>query len=234
MTQLVEFLITHQSHYQPVLPPLLLHGKALILDLSGKDKRWLAVDLRSPQALQTLTQELMQAQKAVIAIGRYAEDRAFLYQRSGLFHSGDTLPRSIHLGIDLTVPVGTPIFAPLPGEVHSAQNNAGFGDYGPTLILRHQLAGQYFYTLYGHMSVESMLAMPVGKHIGAGEKIGTVGTSDINGGWPPHLHFQVIENLWGLQGDFPGVIDAPRAPEYLINSPDPNLILQIAALKRHR
>ncbi len=229
MTQLDEILIENQSLYKPILPPALQYGKALILDLSGKDKRWLAIDLQSISAMQNLTLELMQAAQAVIAIGRYAEDRAFLYRRSELFQL-DTQLRSIHLGIDLTVPVATPIFAPLAAEVHSAQNNAGFGDYGPTLILRHQLEGRYFYTLYGHLSLESILDMPVGKSIAAGEKMGAIGDSNINGGWPPHLHFQIIEDLWNNKGDFPGVIDALQAPLYLKNCPNPNLILQIAGL----
>lgn len=230
MTQLIEILTKHQAHYQPVLPPSLQYGKALILDLSGKDKYWLTVDLQSVSALQTLTQELMQAQQAVIAVGRYGEDRAFLYQRSDLFQLCDARIRSIHLGIDLTVPVGTPIFAPLAGNVHSAHNNSGFGDYGPTLILQHQLVGHNFFTLYGHLSLVSIMAMPAGKSITAGETIGAIGDSDVNGGWPPHLHFQIIENLWNHEGDFPGVIDAQQASAYLMNCPNPNLILQIAAL----
>lgn len=230
MAQLAEVLSQYRPYFKPILPPALQHGIALILDLSGNDKRWLTVDVRSVPALESLTQELMQAQQAVIAIGRYAEDRGFLYQRSDLFQS-DVTVRSVHLGIDLTVPVETSIFAPLAGEVYSVKNNVSFGDYGPTLILRHQLLDNFFFTLYGHLSLETISIMFPGKSIAAGEKIGSIGSSHINGGWPPHLHFQVIEKLWGYEDDFPGVIDAAQAEKYLKNCPNPNLILQIKALE---
>ena len=42
--------------------------------------------------------------------------------------------------------------------------------------------------------------------------IARIGTTAENGGWPPHLHFQLITDLLDRHGDFPGVADPGRAP----------------------
>jgi len=49
-----------------------------------------------------------------------------------------------------------PIFAALDGKIHSFQNNTALGDYGPTVILEHQIADFKFHTLYGHLSEASL------------------------------------------------------------------------------
>ena len=46
-----------------------------------------------------------------------------------------------------------------------------------------------------------------------------------NGGWPAHLHFQIIGDLMGFIGDFPGVAKQSEIEEWLERCPDPNLIL---------
>ena len=45
--------------------------------------------------------------------------------------------RTIHLGMDLFIQEGSPVFAPLDGIVHSFANNNRKHDYGPTIILEH-------------------------------------------------------------------------------------------------
>jgi len=79
------------------------------------------------------------------------------------------------LGIDITAIAGTEIFAPLEGSVHSFQNNSSFGDYGPTIILEHNLDGEIFYTLYGHLSLNSLDELSEGKEIKKGQKIAELG-----------------------------------------------------------
>jgi hypothetical protein len=51
-----------------------------------------------------------------------------------------------------------------------------------------------------------------------------------NGHWPPHLHFQVIVDMKGMKGDYPGVCAWPERESYLENSPDPDIILQMMHL----
>ena len=117
--------------------------------------------------------------------------------------------------------------AVLPGRVHSCQDNTAFGDYGPTILLEHTLQGCHFYTLYGHLARESLTTSPVGRVLQAGELLGWLGTPEVNVGWPPHLHFQVITDLLDYSGDYPGVCKPSEAEQWLARCPDPNLLLRI-------
>ena len=75
---------------------------------------------------------------ASIGIGCYDEARGVY--TSGLFSKpGNDGPscRTVHLGLDVFAPPGTPVLAPLDGVVHSVADNAAPLDYGPTVILEH-------------------------------------------------------------------------------------------------
>ncbi|OGT31152.1 MAG: hypothetical protein A3E87_04520 [Gammaproteobacteria bacterium RIFCSPHIGHO2_12_FULL_35_23] len=213
------------TSFQPVIPAALQWGRAIILDMNAPI--WQKLSFASVANLIQLTQALMQEVGAVVAIGRYAENRVYLYKQHALFSAQKNL-RSIHLGIDLGVPVKTPVYTPLKGVLHSFADNNNAGDYGPTILLAHQLAGHIFYTLYGHLSRSSLINLTVGTEFAAGEQIGTVGDSHENGGWPSHLHFQIIKELENQQGDYPGVAAPEEAAKYLANCPDPNLILRLS------
>ena len=164
----------------------------------------------------------LQDAKAVYGIGGYNEDRV-LYKRSKLF--GGEEARSLHLGVDIWGPEGTPVYAPLGGMIHSYAFNNNFGDYGATIILQHNLDTTNFYTLYGHLSLADLSEMRSGKFITRGEVIGHFGPPEENGNWPPHLHFQIIHDIGFFEGDYPGVCSPSTAAKYLQNSPDPNLML---------
>src|SRR5690606_22350572 len=115
-------------------------------------------------------------------------------------------PRTLHLGIDLFQPAGAPVFAPLDGTVHSFADNDLPLDYGPTVLLEHRPDGcPPFFTLYGHLSRASLDGLAEGRPVAKGERIGALGTPDENGGWAPHLHFQLVTDLLARRGDFPGV-----------------------------
>ena len=103
------------------------------------------------------------------------------------------------------MPAGTPVLAPLPARIHSLADNANFGDYGPTVVLEHNLEGVVFYTLYGHLARREWAQLRPGQPLAQGEMFATVGPWPENGDWPPHLHFQLITDMQGRSGDFPGV-----------------------------
>ncbi len=170
-----------------------------------------------------INMQLRNAQ-ASFGIGGYAENRT-LYRRSALF-SGEE-ERTLHLGIDIWGPAGTPVYAPLGGMVHSFAFNNNFGDYGATIILLHQLETIPFYTLYGHLSLKDISALKQGAYITRGEVIGHFGEPTENGDWPPHLHFQVIHDIELKEGDYPGVCRLSEKEWYLKNCPDPDLILNM-------
>lgn len=160
-------------------------------------------------------------------IGGYMEHRT-IYQRSALFDTYDE-PRRLHLGVDIWGPSGTSVFAPLAGTIHSFQDNNHFGDYGPTIILQHNLDGLTLYSLYGHLSRTSLLGLQIGHNIESGQKIGSLGHADENGSWPPHLHFQLMFDIGDMRGDYPGVGKFSEKESLEANIPDPDIILQIPA-----
>jgi len=157
-------------------------------------------------------------------IGGYMEHRT-IYARSAHFDADDE-PRRLHLGVDIWGEVATPVYSPLEGKVHSFQNNDNFGDYGPTIILEHDLDGLTLYSLYGHLSRKSLDGLYIGKSIDSNEQIATLGSRDENGHWPPHLHFQLMFDMEGKQGDYPGVCRFSEKGIYQKNIPDPQLILR--------
>ncbi len=167
----------------------------------------------------------LQNRNAEVAFGGYLEKRN-LYDRSLYFSkSTNKKERNIHLGIDLWTNAGTQVLAAFNGEIHSFNNNTNHGDYGPTIILKHQLHGLVFHTLYGHLSMDSITKLKVGDTVRQGEVIAHIGVSEINGEYAPHLHFQVINDMQGKKGDYPGVSSITDLAFYKNNCPDPNLIL---------
>jgi 4-aminobutyrate aminotransferase-like enzyme/Ser/Thr protein kinase RdoA (MazF antagonist) len=166
-----------------------------------------------------------------VGIGRYNEPR--LLYTSRLF-GGSSNPtderRTIHLGLDLFVEPGAGLHAPLAGVVHAVANNDAPLDYGPVVILRHAIGdGQEFFTLYGHLSKDTLSHLEVGQAIVQGQQFARVGTALENGGWPPHLHFQIILDLLDRGANFPGVARASERAVWTSFSPDPNLLLGIPA-----
>lgn len=157
-------------------------------------------------------------------VGGYMEHRT-LYARSPLFDTDDE-PRRLHLGIDIWAEAGLPVYAPLSGTLHSFQDNDNFGDYGPTIILQHDLDGLPLYSLYGHLSRESLSGLVIGQPIAKNQQIARLGDNNENGHWPPHLHFQLMFDMEGWLGDYPGVARFSEKEKYLQNISDPNLILK--------
>ncbi len=158
--------------------------------------------------------------------GGYDEDRAIYAGEA--FTTGDE-SRTVHMAVDVAAPAGTEVFAPLDGVVHSFRDNAAAFDYGPTIILEHALTPDLtLWSLYGHLSRESLEGLHTGKTIAAGERIATLGTAEVNGNWPPHLHFQLILDIGDMSGDFPGVFRKSERERWRLICPDPRPILGIA------
>ncbi len=160
-------------------------------------------------------------------IGGYGEARPF-YTTTDYQTISDDGPvwRTVHLGIDIWSPSGTAVYAPFAGVVHSIRDNVGDRNYGPTIILEHQPEdAPKFYTLYGHLSRSSLRRLQPGQFVLAGQEIATIGPRPENGNWPPHLHFQVMLDLLGEEGDFPGVAFPEEREVWLSICPNPQWIL---------
>ncbi|AVR45717.1 peptidase M23 [Christiangramia fulva] len=224
MSNFSEFLSSLTTEFTPVIGGYEKEDFAAI-DLSEENPELLKLEVASSEAFSVFINEYLKNHQARAAYGGYDEVRN-LYKRSGLFNNPEQ-NRNIHIGLDIWVPPGTAIISPLRAEVHSFRDNDNFGDYGPTIILKHTFGDRDFFTLYGHLSRKSLENLEVGKKVKAGEKIAELGDFDENGDYAPHLHFQIMEDLKGNKGDFPGVVKREDRELYLENCPDPNLLLKI-------
>jgi 4-aminobutyrate aminotransferase-like enzyme/Ser/Thr protein kinase RdoA (MazF antagonist) len=188
-------------------------------------------DFNNLDLLQFKIDQLQKEVPTKIIAGGYLEPRA-LYTSTAYDKIGNSgrESRSIHLGIDFWLPALTPIHAILDGEVVIAVNDAGDKEYGGLVVLKHQLEGFYFYTLYGHNTVESATKHKVGDTILKGEKIVELANYPENGNWAPHLHFQVLLSLFDYTVDFPGVAYLSQIDVWKSVCPDPNLLFKSEAL----
>lgn len=196
------------------------------IDLSATHTDALNLNLTDAKIFEAFIENHLEKNKAKVAFGGYLETRN-LYKRSTVFKNTNTEERNIHIGLDLWIKAGTNVLAALDGKIHSFENNTALGDYGPTLILEHNFENSIFYTLYGHLSLDSLTDKIVGTKVNKGETIAKLGAPPINGDYAPHLHFQIIKDMQGKKGDYPGVCSKSELAFYLENCPNPNLLLSI-------
>jgi len=202
------------------------HSYYTPLDLSVTNTDLSQLDLKNPKYFEKFIENHLQKNKAKVAYGGYNEERN-LYDDKTLFDDEQADKRNIHIGMDLWIKAGTPVLAALDGKVHGFDFNAGIGNYGPTIILQHNIKNQIFYSLYGHLSLDSIDHLEIGTVFRQGHQLATLGDASVNGGYSPHLHFQIIKNMESNFGDYPGVCSKKDLAFYLNNCPDPNLLLKI-------
>jgi murein DD-endopeptidase MepM/ murein hydrolase activator NlpD len=112
------------------------------------------------------------------------------YPYGGIFPGSDT----IHTGIDIPSPRGTPVIAAGPGKVVWAGYGVFYGTnnsddpYGLAVSIQHDFGyqGHHLYTIYAHMD---RVDVQVGQHVEPGTQLGIVGMTGNTTG--PHLHFEV-------------------------------------------
>ncbi|MCZ6754204.1 MAG: aminotransferase class III-fold pyridoxal phosphate-dependent enzyme [Gemmatimonadetes bacterium] len=223
-----DWLASPDRKFAPVLGPGVDLTRRVVLDLGPGSEDIERLDTLNDVAVwRGKIADQIDRAGADIAVGRYDEPR--LCYTGEQFTGQDTDEwRTVHLGIDLFAPAGTPVHAPFASRVHSVRNNDLDLDYGPTIILEHEPApGIHCYTLYGHLS-EASLEMDEGSLVEAGARIGWLGDPSENGGWPPHLHCQIITDLVGHSGNFPGVAAPSQRALWRSLSPDPGPMLGIS------
>lgn len=226
-SNLENVLQRHQSEFQKVVPFDAIRNKLFHFDFTDANKDLTDELITDTQKFSAYINQKLENNNCTYGIGGYNEDR-ILYRRSNHFDGEEK--RSIHLGIDIWANAGTKVLVPIGGTVHSFGFNNNFGDYGATIILQHQLDTITFHTLYGHLSLKDLVPLQQGKYISRGEVLAHLGEPAENGDWPPHLHFQVIEDIRLHQGDYPGVCSITEREKYLHNCPDADLILNMMKL----
>lgn len=89
--------------------------------------------------------------------------------------------RTLHKGIDISVPLGAPVVSPADGMVAF---QGRYGGYGNAIMIFH---GYGISTLYAHLD---SVHVKVGQRVKRGDFIATAGSSGRS--TAPHLHYEVI------------------------------------------
>lgn len=168
--------------------------------------------------------EYAQSKNANLVLSGFLENREHMFRALGceqMVQEG----RFYHLGLDVSAPVGTSLYAPLDGEVVVSMDEEGYGNYWGVLVIRHQINGQNLYSLYWHQNVDTLPA--VGTIVKAWDKIAELWDYSWNGGYFHHVHLQLLTQKWFEQWYVSkGYIEKeylPRIEEYV---PNPNFIFR--------
>ncbi|MFZ1397684.1 MAG: aminotransferase class III-fold pyridoxal phosphate-dependent enzyme, partial [Candidatus Promineifilaceae bacterium] len=216
-------------------------GSLLLGQLTDPDDTHAFTNLLFSQLAQT------KFGKPKIGIGRYDEPRRIYTADSFRIPGNDRDEwRTIHIGLDLFAAAGTAVHAPLPATIHSFANNTDRLDYGPVIVLQHDVSEDLtFYTLYGHLSESLLDGLTIGQPIAQGQKFAEIGPYPTNGDWPPHLHLQILVDLLSpchlvilsplhpftpspfQATDFPGVAAPSQRAIWRSLCPDPNVLVRI-------
>lgn len=223
---LAAWLMAHRAECTPLVGTDFAKAPPRVLDL-GIGSPLLGADPEHGHgpALATAIAAELQRSGASVGIGRHDEARftADAYRSIGVEQPVDELA-SVHLGMDVFVPAGTVVHAPLAGVVHAVAVRAGQA----CVVLHHAPAGaSAFFTLHGHLAADSVAALAKGQPVARGQALGAVAASAQNGGEPAHVHFQLALDLLDRGADFPHRVPAAERAAWAALSPDPNLILGI-------
>ncbi|PCJ98329.1 MAG: peptidase M23 [Flavobacteriaceae bacterium] len=209
-----------------ILDTIIPLTKYTLLDLSTMNTALTELNMADADICQSYIDTVLIKKDASVAYGGYLEQRG-LYATNSHFNKEGAALRNIHLGVDFWAVAGTKILTPISGKVHSFMNNDTKGDYGPTIILSHNVTNIQFYTLYGHLSLESLNGLYINQEFSAGEVIGSMGTPEINVNYAPHLHFQLINDIGAHKGNYPGVCTANDMEYFADNCPNPKFLLKV-------
>ena len=214
-----------EQSFAPILGHSLTADNCKLLDF-GMSSRLLArvSDLADPAAYAQPLRDFLG--DGLVGIGYYNETRPIYL--ADMFAIDHHERRTVHLGVDLFAPPYSPIYAPLAGTIHSLANHREEQDYGPALILKHEPTAEIcFFTLYGHLSPETLDRWQVGQQVDAGALLAYVGDYPDNGNWAPHLHIQIISDMLDNGDNFPGVCSPNSRDLWTSLSPDPNHFLRL-------
>ncbi|WP_343715164.1 aminotransferase class III-fold pyridoxal phosphate-dependent enzyme [Inquilinus sp.] len=227
---IVRWLEANAHRFAPVLETRPAADQVAILDWDRHGANaGILEELTDPAALSAWCERQLAQGGATVGIGRYREDRPVY--RAAHFETPDPAERrSIHLGLDLFAPAGTPIRAPIDGVVEAVGDEPAAGGFGGHLLLRHATDdGTPFWTLYGHLRPTSLAGLAPGRAVAAGDRIAVLGDLAENGHWPPHLHLQLLTHLLEMGVGIWGVAPKSQLEVWESISPDPNIVAGIPA-----
>ena len=162
-------------------------------------------------------------------IGRYGEPRG-VYTDAAFREDAycGSARRTVHLGVDIFMATGTPVHAPMDAVVEAVEYRTGHLDYGGMVVLRHTTPdGDEFVTIYGHLSPASIRHLARGQRVVKGTPFASLGAPEENGGWQPHLHFQLAVAPDAMPANWPGVADPDDLDLWQALCPNPAALLNL-------
>ncbi len=206
------------------------------LDLRVSSK-WLGheQEFNDPDFFQYKINALQKEYSQKFLAGGYLEPRP-IYNTAAYEKTGNqgTEHRTIHLGVDFWLPASTPVHVLFDGEIVTAVYDKLDKGYGGLIIVKHSAGNLHFFTLYGHLSKESVSGKKPGQILKKGDFLATLGNYQENGHWVPHLHFQLMLSLLGHKNDFPGVAFHKQTEVWKSICPDPNLLFKLGGLAQKK
>lgn len=201
-----------------LLIPSFADKRVAILDLDHEARAWVTrpnSSITDPKAFAdaSVCAQFVNELHALLGIdaslGGYLEDREFLWQ--GTYLGGTD--RTLHLGVDLNVPAGTPVVTPFDGKVIRCDNDSPerFG-WGPRVFIERteparEGSSERWVYIFAHLAD---IRVSEGDIVNSGDEIAVVGAPPTNGNWHPHLHLQkargsvfdqfLSQGIWTLDG----------------------------------
>lgn len=219
-----------QNIFLTDLFPTVKKTEAYHIDLSIKNNTVKTeTEFNNPEFFSKQLNKIQEENPNKIIAGGYLEKRA-LYTSDIYNTQNSSEKRNIHLALDFWLPEFTPVHAIFDGEIICAIHQTDYKGYGGFVILKHSFDVITFYTLYGHLTKESVSNLKLRNTIKKGEKISDLGNYDENGEWVPHLHFQVMTSLLEYKNDFPGVALESAMDYWKKICPNPNLLFKLPNL----
>ncbi|NVN18566.1 peptidoglycan DD-metalloendopeptidase family protein [Muricauda sp. HICW] len=164
-----------------------LIGAPYIFDFSSKNPKTLEYNLFDFKEFNEVIFDELETTSHHWGIGRYLEERKTLLRA---YPNIIEEKRYYHLGLDIIVPYDTAMYAPLNAVVYETGKETAIGNYGGYIILKHDIVGAVFYSLYGHLKTPHLVN--VGDTIGTGQKFAHIGKESDSGGWFCHVHLQIL------------------------------------------
>ena len=234
--RITRWITDHAHTFAPLLGVDLATTNVAPLDFSA-GSTLIANDpaANAPALLDARIAVVMREHDATIGVGGYGEARLIYHWPHEPTHRE---PRTIHIGLDLSLASGSPLYAPLDGTVHGFENADHYHDYGPLIVLRHQTTDEVpleFFTFYGHLTRDSLDELQVGQAIRQGQQFARVGSAPTNGQWWAHVHVQLVTDMLDVPCNVDGAVRAGERAVWESLFPDPNVFLRIPAdrLRHH-
>jgi len=185
-------LYNEDIHLHPIFNGLT--GNPFVADMSRTSSLLAETDVRDQRTFQHTLEGLM-APDHSWGFSPYLERRDTLLADCPQMAANQ---RFFHLGVDIIVPKGVPLHAPLASVVAESDYESGDGNYGGFVLLRHEGSFLPFYSLYGHLDRGHLPEK--GTSVAAGEPFARIGDFTDNGNWFHHTHLQVITERGFAEG----------------------------------